>query len=587
MLRSRDSRTAGLLALLAAAVMSPAIAGEFLNWDDPFSVVHNAAVQTGDWKRILTEVTLGIWHPMTLASFALERRVLGPEAWHFHLVDVLLHGLVTALGFRFVRALEPERPAVAVAAGLLFAVHPMHVESVAWISERKDLLSSACYLAALRAYQGFCARAARGLPRASLVWMALGLLCKPVLVSLPLVLLAIDHWQGRRDPLRCALEKLPFFALALAAGWRSLETQAPAPDEFFAIYRGSGFARLGAAAEGLAFYTAKLAWPTRLSVYYDRALVDVGSAEWALAIALAAALAVAALRGGGTRNSARLALAFYLIALAPMLKLLPFGGNSTLNDRYVYLPSLGLFLAAALAFDAAALRAPLAARLRWVPLGAACALLAGLTVERCLVFRDSGALWRDVLAKYPETSVALNQVGRHALDVERDPARARGLFERAARARPEAVEPLVNLAELDLEAGDRPRALERLEAALARGPSRVPVMLSTAELLLALGELPRARGLLERAEQLTRAREPRIQFALARLAALEGKPDEARRRLHATLALAPRSGPAYAALAALELRAGHSEIARSHAAAAVLLGETLDPALAAALERSR
>jgi tetratricopeptide (TPR) repeat protein len=367
----------------------------------------------------------------------------------------------------------------------------------------------------------------------------------------------------------------------------SLETQAPAPDEHFAIYQGSWLAQLGVAAQGLAFYTAKLAFPTQLSVYYDRALVQVGAAEWAIALLVITPLSLAALRGAGRHNSARLALALYVLSLAPMLKLLPFGGNSTLNDRYIYLPSLGLFLAAALAFDSAPLRVGRMARLRWPALALACSLLGWLTLERSMVFRDSASLWSDVIAKYPGTSVALNQLGRVALDRGEDPARARELFEAAARARPESVEPLVNLAELDLRAGDRARALERLEAALSRGPSRAPVMLATAELLLDLGERSRTRELLERVEALAHAQDPLTQFAFARLAAIENDAVEARRRLHATLALAPRYGPAYSALTALELQAGRIEIARSHAAVAKLLGEVLDPALLAALERAR
>ncbi len=584
MSRPRELATPWLPCLLGCTVMAPSIAGGFLNWDDPFSVVHNTALLHGDWSQILSQVTVGIWHPVTLASFALERRWLGPEAWHFHALNVLLHGLVSALALLWLRALHPQRPAVALCGGLLFCVHPLHVESVAWISERKDLLSGAFYLGALLAYERFHARGRGSFPLLALASFALGLLSKPMLVSLPLVLLAVDHWRGRRDAARCVLEKLPFLGLALAVGLRSLVTQAPAPDESFEIYESSWLERIVLAAQALAFYTAKWLWPARLSVYYDQALVQTGAAEWALALPLGCALIAAAWRRPARANSARLALLFYLLALAPVLKLLPFGGNSMLNDRYMYLPSLGLCLGAALAFDAPRFRSGKSASVRWLVLVAVCSLLGLRSAERCLVFRDSGALWSDVLAHYPGTSLALNQLGRHLLDSAGDATRARSLFEQAHRARPESVDPLVNLAELDAQEGFPERALERYEQALERGPSRALLLRATAELLLDQGKRPRARELLERANQIQARRDPLTLLALARVAALDGDRDAARRLLRESLSLAPRLAAAYAALAALELAAGNPAEARSHADVARLLGAELSPGLLERIE---
>ncbi len=584
MSRTRELAAAWLPFALGCAVMAPSIAGDYLNWDDPFAVVHNPAVQQLDWSQILSQVTLGIWHPLTLASFALEWHWLGPEPWHFHAVSVLLHGLASALASRWVLALHPGRPALALCAGAIFALHPLHVESVAWISARKDLLSTVLYLAALLAYERSQARGRERFPGLCFALFALALLAKPMAVSLPLVLLAVDHWRGRRDAWRCVLAKLPFLLLALAVGLRSVVTQAPAPDESFEIYRHSWLERLGLAGEAVVFYTSKLVWPARQSVYYDQAQLELGTTDWLLALATGAALLAPALRAPGRANGARLALLFYLLALAPVLKLLPFGGNSAVNDRYTYLPSLGLFLGAAFAFDAARLRRGPGAALGWSLLAALCALLGWRSAERCLVFRDSAALWGDVLEKYPGTALALNQLGRHRLDTEQDPAGARELFLQAHAARPEAVEPLANLAELHARQGEFDEARERYEQALERGPSRSPLLRAYAELLSDHGELARARALLERAAQGEARRNPLTLLALARTAARAGDRARARALLHEVLALAPRSGAAFAALAQLELDAGDPALARSHADAARLLGEPLPPGLWPAIE---
>ena len=245
--------------------------------------------------------------------------------------------------------------------------------------------------------------------------------------------------------------------------------------------------RLWLALQSLVFYVSKTLLPLRLSAYYDADLVHVEWYQYTLALPLLAAMLYAALARPGRDNDARFGTLFFLITLAPVLKILPFGGNSIFNDRYMYLPSVGLFLAFALPFRSA-LSLSKGARMALASLWTLALLALSLqSFQRAKLWRDSEAFWQGVLDAYPGTSIALTHLGRFYFDERGDVTRSLELFSRAARARPESYLPQFNLGLVHEQRGELERAEAHLREAAKLNPSQPEIRLALAIVQLQRG----------------------------------------------------------------------------------------------------
>jgi len=214
---------AAALALATAAAFGPALGGRFLNYDDNLYVTANPAVRSGlsgdTVKWAFTTLYAGNWHPVTWLSHALDATLHGDNPAGHHLTSLIIHVANTVLLF-FLLSLVTRRLRPSAFAAALFGIHPLHVESVAWISERKDVLSAFFMLITLLAYVWYTA--APSVKRYALVGLlfAMGLMSKPMLVTLPLLLLLMDPPLGRAAAWkRLVIEKLPLLTMATASGW--------------------------------------------------------------------------------------------------------------------------------------------------------------------------------------------------------------------------------------------------------------------------------------------------------------------------------------------------------------------------------
>lgn len=450
-----------LLAATAAALLTcltylPALQNDFVNWDDDRYVYENPFIRSLD-VRLLRAAFLHFhasnWHPLTWISHALDVALWGLNPFGHHLTSVLLHGINTFLvvlltaklleGFRQATARGGSPPpgagggapvVAAAATGLLFGLHPLHVESVAWVSERKDLLCACFFLLSLLAYTKHLATRTsaappeagtpgRGLPGRAYA-LALGAFClallsKPMAVTLPLVLLLLDWFPyGRIRSFREAgpalLEKLPFFALSAASSVITLAAQRERA--LWSVEALPLPARAASAATAIASYLHAMVLPLQLSPLYPQSGTSSFLRLEPLAAALAAALVTAACVRLVRRQKVWLAAwAYYLVTLLPVLGIIQVGYQSR-ADRYTYLPSLGPFLLAGLAV--ARLAGPAgAARARAVAIGlagiAACGALSLLTVKQIGVWRDGVALWNAVIDRDPRgIPLAYNKRGR-------------------------------------------------------------------------------------------------------------------------------------------------------------------------------
>jgi hypothetical protein len=327
----------------------------FVNYDDPAYVTENDQVQKGltlgGLKWAFTSICCGNWHPLTMLSHMLDCQMFGADnpGWH-HLTNLFLHVANTLLLFAVLKEMTGAvwRSAFVAAA---FALHPMHVESVAWISQRKGVLSTLFWILSVGAYVRYVRRPATRRYVLALLLFALGLMSKPVLVSLPFVLLLLDYWPlerllGQGQPVRwraawpLVREKVPFFALSAVFCIVTL-----------AVQRGSGavqpfaslplIARVSVAAVAYLEYIRKLLWPGGLAVFYPLRPMSLG--EILLAILAVGIVSICAVRWRKGHKYLPVGWLWYLGTLVPVIGLVQVGGQA-MADRYGYVPFTGLFI---------------------------------------------------------------------------------------------------------------------------------------------------------------------------------------------------------------------------------------------------
>ncbi len=364
---------AALAALVTLSVYIPALRNGFVNWDDNVYVYENLfirSIDSGFFSWALTARVSSNWHPLTMLSHAVDYALWGLNPMGHHLTSIIVHGLNTFLvallcfrlatrGHTQLKRLGPGALATGVAAALLFGLHPLHVESVVWISERKDVLSGLFFLLSLLAYLRYASgvrgdSSGRFSYAASLVLFALALMSKPMAISLPIVLLILDYYPLERlSPKggRILLEKLPFFALSAADAAVTLWAQ-KSSDSIVSIDAIAFTERIAVAVKGYGFYIYKTLLPIRLAPFYP--LPPEGEffnlwffASLALLVAITAFCIYMAVYSAKKRRVFLAAWLYYLVTLLPLIGLVQVGTQGA-ADRYMYLPSVGPFVLAGL-----------------------------------------------------------------------------------------------------------------------------------------------------------------------------------------------------------------------------------------------
>jgi tetratricopeptide (TPR) repeat protein len=403
----------------------------FLNLDDNEYVTDNPHVRGGitldNVKWALTALHSYNWHPLTWMSLQLDAQLYGMAPAGFHATNVLLHAANTVLLFWLLQRLTGAVWCSAVVA-FFFGVHPAHVESVAWVTERKDVLSTLFWLLTMAAYAWYAARPGLGRYLVVAFTFGLGLLAKPMVVTLPAVLVLLDVWPLRRWPRdtsvsspfapasvgRLVLEKLPLFLLAAAAIFLTLQAQRQA---VFTLEQIPLSVRVANALVAYIKYIFLLVWPSGLAIYYPHPGAFIPRWQPVLAALLLAALTGAAIWQWQRRPYLAVGWLWYVGTMVPVIGLVQVGSHA-LADRYTYVPSIGLSIL--LVWGVAELAS------RWhVPRPALISLVGGaLAVYLVLAWRQVG-YWRD-----SET------LWRHALAVTRDNALAREMLATALMRQP-------------------------------------------------------------------------------------------------------------------------------------------------------
>jgi tetratricopeptide (TPR) repeat protein len=487
-----NQRKAGIvlaLVLLTFAAHYRGLSGQFVDWDDTTHITQNLHIRSlspANLWAMFTVPAAKLYVPMTWLTFALDYQIWGRHAFGYHLTNLLLHVANTVLVFFLVTRLVRvhSRPVAALTAAL-FGVHPLHVESVAWATERKDVLFAFFYLLGLLAYLRWQDNRSR-----SAYWCVFGLfilsiLSKSAAVTFPLVLLLLDRIRLQR---MAFAEKIPFFAAAAVITLATLSAQAFGRGETVAPLQAIPFwARLGLVGYCPLFYVGKFLLPFHLCPIYptfdEMGWTPVRAAVWVAAFVAVCIAAYATRRSWPVAWPAWL---FYLITLLPTIGLLPVGIH-VVADRYSYLPILGLSLILSDAVVALADVRPRWRRIVYSLAGAIVMGLASLSAYYDGAWHNTETLFRSVLAQYPNCLPAhINLTVWYNRHNQLEEAIFHG--QRAVEIAPAGLIGRKNLAWALIKAGRYREAVAVLQVAVQHGVDDPDVWRALYESFVALGD---------------------------------------------------------------------------------------------------
>ena len=527
-----------LAGLVTFLVYLPALENGFVSWDDDTYLYKNDHIRhlNGEFFRwAFSEFRNSNWHPLTWISHALDYAVWGLDPMGHHLTNNVLHSantlLVTLFCFQLLRGFQAPGQSlvtndknlqiVALIAGLLFGLHPLHVESAAWISERKDLLCAFFYLLSLLFYLRIWRKSPAG-PKAGdiyrnkdylfcLLLFVMALMSKPMAISLPFVLLLIDWMYGeglsRRAWRDSLIAKIPFFGLALGSAIVTIAAQ-KAGGAISTLTTAPFIDRLWVASYALIAYLKNMLWPFDLLPFYTYptsvqwlSFQYLGSASLVIVITIAAVLNI--------RRHRALAAAwgYYVVTLIPVLGIVKVGGQA-MADRYTYLPSIAPFLLLAVVLVWGLCRLQMRdeqVKLRLVSLSiltlSLTAALTVLTHKQIKIWESGETLWRYEIQYDDRVPLAYKQLAI-ALFEQAEYKEAAIMTQKALSLLPLNVELLSNLAICHLELGDLDNAMQATLSALNLDANNLHALNTLGEIHLAHEEYTKANQVFFQAWQL-------------------------------------------------------------------------------------
>jgi protein O-mannosyl-transferase len=577
------------LAAAALLVFSPALLNDFVDWDDHINLVENFRYRGLGWTPIrwmFSTTLMGHYIPVTWLSFGLDYTLWGMNPFGYHLTNNLIHAANTAVFYLIALRLLGKAScltggtlrAAGVMAALFFALHPLRAESVAWVTERRDVLSGLFFLLTILLY--LAAADADGALRqrllvGSVAAYALALLSKSIVMTLPLVLLLLDvyplgrlhvRWAVWREAATRALlrEKVPYLALGLAGAVTSY--WAVSSQHLLTGLDKYGWpARIGIAAYSVLFYVEKTAVPLALMPLYELPLTVSpvqGRFLWSIVAVVAISLALLALRRRWPMGLA--VWIYYGIAIGPVAGLVHSGYQIT-NDRYSYLSCLGLALIVGaavglMASAAAATRVrPWLTRVATVAAAGWILALGTLTWYQIQIWRDTETLWRYAVEADPQCSMCQNNVGVFYYE-QKLVALAKDKYELSLTLRPDRLHVHGNLG-LALHAmGDGDGGLRHIRIALDAAPNNPKDLTNMGYVLLTRQRHAEAMPYLERAYAIAPTYVP-VLVALGVALTETGHPEQGLTYLTRALELKPDESMVHVRLARGHLARGDYEAA--------------------------
>jgi len=465
-----------LIFVIVFAVFLPSLKNGFVNWDDDRYVNENTVIRSlslNNIKDVFTSFYLGHYHPVTMLSFLFDYQLFKLNSFAYHLNNLVLHLLNCWLVFWLFSMLTGNIP-VSLLTAILFGIHPLQVESVAWISERKNVLYAFFFLGALIVYlRYFLSGRKLKYYFLCLFLFILSLLSKSMAVILPLVLFLMDYLFRRKVDKDMLAEKIPFLVLSLIFGIIAIvgvHSSGSARQE--STY--SLLSILSVASYGIVFYLSKIFLPFKLSCLYP--YYGTGSILFLYSIITAVILTIGVIISSRHTRKVIFGSALFLCALLPALQFIP-NGEIAVADRYVYIASIGIFYILAEAvfwlFSNKTKYDYFKKALLLTTLILIACVLVSATRKRCRVWKNSLSLWSDVLNKYPDVATAYNSRGAEYL-AKKEYSKAYADFIRALSIDQSYYEAYFNLGSLYSSQGNNNEAVKLINKTLQINPGYLP-----------------------------------------------------------------------------------------------------------------
>jgi tetratricopeptide (TPR) repeat protein len=554
----------GIFAVLAAItwlIFGQTVAHQFVTYDDPNYVYENAKVAAGLSPESVfwafTHTVGGNWHPLTVISHMLDCQLYGLRPAGHHFTNVLLHTIAVILLFLALRQMTGTLWQSAFVAAL-FAIHPLHVESVAWISERKDVLSAVFFMLTLGAYIRYVRTLSLKYYLLVLLWFVFGLMSKPMLVTVPFVLLLLDYWPLKRltpkapakvghqrrvgdraNIRRIFLEKIPLLFLSFASCAATLLAQRHFIDPIGHL---SLMDRLGNAAVATVIYLRQLVWPSGLSVFYPHPRHSLSLVQVLVAALFLTAVSAAAFMYRRRHPYFLTGWFWFLGMLLPVSGIIQVGEQAH-ADRYMYLPQIGLYILVTW-FVADTVSSW---RNRRILLGMAMAssivLLMYPAWKQTSYWRDGRALWTHALAVNPQNDTA--HISLCDLDLRENRLDDAIFHARtAAEIQPDSADAHSRLGVALSASGQNEEASIHFKKALETHQIRPRVHYNIATLLLNSGHLDEALADFEKAMELD-PHLAKVHHNIAMILLRQGQLDQAIAHLQKELQVNPASAEAH------------------------------------------
>jgi protein O-mannosyl-transferase len=408
-----------LLLTLTTIVFYPSLKNDFLNWDDPMNVTDNKSIKTLSWENIKQlfawslvnkDLTASYYHPLTMLSYALEYHFFKLNPFVFHLTNLIIHLLNVLLVFWLLLILTSD-VRISFLTAIFFGIHPLQVESVAWVTERKNILSTFFFLLTIICHLLYHRNQNKKYYYLSLFIFILSLLSKPTAATVPLILILCDYLQ-KKSIRNSFSEKIPFFVIVFGFGIFNFFIQLPAKH----IYTPPKFLDgICIAAHDVLFYIIKIMVPIKLSCFYPHPerINNLLPLPYLISPIILTSLVLLIFFSRKYTRKIIFAFSFFLITLSPVSVLIIQGYVKA--DRYNYVPLIGIFYLTGELFSWIYREKTKGSKalniIITIILIGIISIFSFVTFQRCQVWKDSMTLWSDVIKKYPNVMVAYNDRG--------------------------------------------------------------------------------------------------------------------------------------------------------------------------------
>lgn len=415
--KSKELILVGAVLILTFILFSPSLKNNFVNWDDELYVTENKTITSISFNDLgkFGDNIAGNFHPLTMLSLAIDYHFFGLNPFFYHLKNIIFHLFNTLLVFYFIKRISKNNLFVSLLTALIFGIHPMHVESVTWVAERKDVLYTFYFLIGLLLYYQYLIKGKIVFLIAAAFSFILSTLSKSAAVVFPVVLFLIDYFEARKVTLKTILEKVPLFLISLYIGITAFKTQS---DSIIGLNTFSIIERLKFASYGFIDYLVRFIYPHNLSAFHP--FPEKGNIPIAYNLALIGILLLIGYMVFVGRKNKWLVFGagFYLVTVALVLQFISVG-KAVVAERYTYVPYIGVgFMYFTFMYKFFSENKNINLKyLVGTLLIFQLFFFSAKTYSRTKIWHDPETLWSDVINKYPDEALAYTNRGHFYLSL--------------------------------------------------------------------------------------------------------------------------------------------------------------------------